>query len=405
MKRFITFLSILALTCAPLSAFARVGLVSSQGIWLSKDKVFAGDTVKIYTIVNNDMYEKLSASVEFYSNTKLIGTTQFSEVPKELAKQLWVEYAFPKGIAHVTVNLTNIVAINADGTQAPIPANAAVTKQVSADFDIDSDSDHDGIGDKEDTDDDNDGVSDEDELKNGTNPLNPDTDGDGLSDKKEGELGTNPTKSDTDGDGVGDAEEVRLGTDPKKKDTDGDGVNDGGEIAHGTNPLVADTDKDGLSDGKEAKAGTNPTKTDTDGDGIKDGQEVKAGTNPLKTDTDADGLTDAQEVKMGTNPLQKDTDSDGVSDSVEKKNGTNPLAAPIVETANDVDSGTAGQEETLAPDTQQDGQVKGEKDFALGDSAASIVKWPFILGSIFSFFLFLIFYGVYLQKKSGEERE
>lgn len=66
---------------------------------------------------------------------------------------------------------------------------------------------------------DNDGMTDEDEARNGTNPIDPsdadgDLDGDGVSNGDEVGLGTNPNSVDSDGDGVSDADEIRLGYDP-----------------------------------------------------------------------------------------------------------------------------------------------------------------------------------------------
>ncbi len=61
---------------------------------------------------------------------------------------------------------------------------------------------------------DDDGLTDDDEIRLGTDPDDPDSDDDGLTDGEEVELGTNPLDPDTDGDGVSDGDEVFLGTDP-----------------------------------------------------------------------------------------------------------------------------------------------------------------------------------------------
>ncbi len=64
---------------------------------------------------------------------------------------------------------------------------------------------------------------------------------------------------DTDGDGLTDAEELRLGTDPLNPDTDSDGLFDGEEVRiYRTDPLNSDTDGDGYTDGQEVRAGYNP---------------------------------------------------------------------------------------------------------------------------------------------------
>ncbi|MCK3975716.1 YSIRK-type signal peptide-containing protein [Streptococcus suis] len=176
---------------------------------------------------------------------------------------------------------------------------------------------------KKDTD--GDGVTDEDEKKDGTDPLNPDTDGDGVNDGDEKKDGTDPLNPDIDGDGVKDGDEKKDGTDSKNLDTDGDGVKDGDEKKDGTDPKNPDTDGDGVKDGDEKKDGTDPTNPDTDGDGVKDGDEKTDGTDPKNPDTDGDGVKDGDEKKDGTDPKNPDTDGGGVKDGDEKKNGTNPL--------------------------------------------------------------------------------
>lgn len=94
---------------------------------------------------------------------------------------------------------------------------------------------------------------------------------------------------DSDGDGLTDEEELKLGTDPFNPDTDGDGLTDYEEVRiYFTDPLNPDTDYDGLSDGDEVHIyKTNPLKYDTDGGGVGDGHEVLVdGTNPLDPSDD-----------------------------------------------------------------------------------------------------------------------
>lgn len=70
---------------------------------------------------------------------------------------------------------------------------------------------------------------------------------------------------DSDGDGLSDEEEVRLGTDPNNPDTDGDGLLDGEEVnQYKTDPLDPDTDDGGINDGIEVNNGADPLDADDD---------------------------------------------------------------------------------------------------------------------------------------------
>ncbi len=176
-----------------------------------------------------------------------------------------------------------------------------------------------------------DGLFDEDEVKLGTNPEDPDTDRDGLKDGEEVKTySTNPLKADTDGDGLNDYDEVKTyATNPGKADTDGDGLKDGDEVSnYKTDPLKADTDGDTLNDGDEVtKYRTDPLKVDTDGDKLNDGDEVNTyKTDGTKVDTDGDDLSDYDEVMTyKTHPLKIDTDGGSVSDGAEVTRKTDPL--------------------------------------------------------------------------------
>lgn len=96
----------------------------------------------------------------------------------------------------------------------------------------------------DDPDTDGDGANDFDEMVNGTNPLRaPESNRSSRSESatepvQPSEPLAQPTgRGDTDGDGLTDPQEERFGTDPLDGDSDGDGVNDSNEIAAGTNPL------------------------------------------------------------------------------------------------------------------------------------------------------------------------
>ncbi|GAB2626394.1 hypothetical protein GCM10026987_24530 [Belliella aquatica] len=184
---------------------------------------------------------------------------------------------------------------------------------------------------------DGDGVPDYQEIKDGSDPLDP-------NDYK-----------DTDGDGVPDYIEERNGTDPTDptdyKDTDGDDVPDyieGRDVTDPTDPNdFKDTDGDGIPDYIEERDGTDPTDPndfkDTDGDGVPDYIEDRDGTDPTDPndykDTDGDGIPDYIEERDSTDPLDpddyKDTDGDGVPDYIEERDGTNPSDSTDFKDSND----------------------------------------------------------------------
>jgi gliding motility-associated-like protein len=188
------------------------------------------------------------------------------------------------------------------------------------------------------TDIDGDGISNQDEITNGSDPLNP-------CDPNINALATN----DCDNDGLDNAGETTAGTDNTNPDTDGDGINDGTEVTNGSDPLNAcdpninalatnDCDNDGLDNAGEITAGTDNTNPDTDGDGVNDGTEVTNGSDPLNAcdpninalatnDCDNDGLDNAGETTAGTDNSNPDTDGDGINDGTEVTNGSDPLNA------------------------------------------------------------------------------
>lgn len=141
---------------------------------------------------------------------------------------------------------------------------------------------------------------------------------------------------DQDDDGLTNDDEITNGTDPLDPDSDGDGVSDGAEVDAGSDPddnmsLPTDTDGDGVPDTVETAASTDPnnnidTPVDTDMDGHPDFVEEAAGSDPndsgsVPTDTDGDLVPDVVEIMQGTNindPLDYlDPDEDLVPSYIE----------------------------------------------------------------------------------------
>lgn len=77
--------------------------------------------------------------------------------------------------------------------------------------------------------------------------------------KKESEDLLLVEKKDSDNDGLSDEEELKYGTDLYRTDTDSDGLFDKEELVkYKTNPLDSDSDSDKYTDGDEVKNGYNP---------------------------------------------------------------------------------------------------------------------------------------------------
>jgi hypothetical protein len=188
-------------------------------------------------------------------------------------------------------------------------------------------------------------------------------------------------QQDSDSDGLTDDYELKIGTDPYRKDSDADGLNDALE-AHSDfsldkdadkiiTPLDRDSDGDGIGDDIEAFGGM---KIDTDGDRTPDF---------LDTDSDNDLLSDAKEaVKTGEAkngqmvtpidndgdriPDYRDTDSDNdqMPDRVDQRDGISASVAAQRQPVTVENPGIAETEEPpvepSAPPETPSGPPKGD---------------------------------------------
>jgi hypothetical protein len=133
-----------------------------------------------------------------------------------------------------------------------------------------------------------------------------DSDQDGLSDEEERRAGSNPLNRDTDGDGLSDLIEAKIGYSLNELDVPSicEDLNEDRER------FVIDRDLDGLNECEERLVGTNPSLVDSDGDHLPDGIEFFRGTDLLNPDSandfDEDGIPNGDEIKEGTDPQSID---------------------------------------------------------------------------------------------------
>ena len=187
---------------------ATIGFVSSSGVWFSADPPFSGVAVKTYSVVLNNEYKQLTATIAFADNGQEFGRTTIV-VPQEEARQIQVIWTPTYGKHTIAAKFVSAFVIDSSGNTKQLSQSEmdSFAPPISQSIDIDNDSDKDGIGDHT-------------EIST---------------------YGTAPLKADTDDDGLNDYDEIfKYKTDPKKANTDGDGMNDGDEVRAGRNPLVQD---------------------------------------------------------------------------------------------------------------------------------------------------------------------
>jgi hypothetical protein len=174
--------------------------VRAEDITFSSSRLISGQKVRIYATVYNFGKKDMTGYVSFYQGAGLIGDSQVVSVRAGgFADEVFIDFVVPDGPFNILVALR--------GTNPPDqnPANDEALTQLfvpSPDKDRDGipdsedncplvanpdqkDSDGDKLGDLCDSDNDNDGLSDEEEKRLGTNPLDPDTDKDGIIDSKD----------------------------------------------------------------------------------------------------------------------------------------------------------------------------------------------------------------------------
>ena len=166
---------LLLLLLFPFSASAEDQLNAGvvRGIWYSKFPFFAGETVRIYTAIQNNSGFDVKGKVQFLRNGESLEETPFSALKGGLV-QVWADWEATEGTSNISARIVEAIP--------PVPNSFATAQH---EVFVDMDTDNDNLGNLQDLDDDNDGLTDEKELVLGTDPLNPDTDLDGIKDSED----------------------------------------------------------------------------------------------------------------------------------------------------------------------------------------------------------------------------
>ncbi|MCA9355227.1 hypothetical protein KC865_01595 [Candidatus Kaiserbacteria bacterium] len=152
-------------TTACLAQSFNAGFV--QGIWYKDETVFADSPTRIYVAVRNHTGADLTGVVEFFDNGERIERNNVSSLDGRIIES-WTDWEPSYGEHVITATISKIELRNVGSSTEAIEVMSASSSDVIF---VDYDTDKDGIGNNEDTDDDGDGIDDEEEIKNGTDPL------------------------------------------------------------------------------------------------------------------------------------------------------------------------------------------------------------------------------------------
>lgn len=121
---FILFILFASPALAVDPAIENAGFVQSN-IWYSKDPFYAGEKIRIYTVIFNGSGYDLSGNVEFLDNGVFIGKADFALASGGRVRDLWVDWKAVEGKHTITARFANVIS---DGPNGKKPALLASTE-------------------------------------------------------------------------------------------------------------------------------------------------------------------------------------------------------------------------------------------------------------------------------------
>lgn len=165
---------------ATLFAEAAPAGIPAGALWFSKEPIFAGETISIFTVVYNSTNYTLSGTAALRDGTTTISKKEFTVPGNGAVNTIVFPWEVTPGNHAFSVAITQS-EFREEGTAIKSTAIAGNTTTPVKRF-ADRDTDKDGVGNVTDADDDGDGLTDAKERTLHTDPLNRDTDGDGIDD-------------------------------------------------------------------------------------------------------------------------------------------------------------------------------------------------------------------------------
>lgn len=108
-------------------AIDNAGFVQSN-IWYSKDPFYAGDKIRVYTVIFNGSAYDLSGAVEFLDNGVLIGKADFALASGGRVRDLWVDWKALEGKHTITARFANVISDGPNGKQPAVLGSAEAGK-------------------------------------------------------------------------------------------------------------------------------------------------------------------------------------------------------------------------------------------------------------------------------------
>lgn len=108
-------------------AIDNAGFVQSN-IWYSKDPFYAGDKIRVYTVIFNGSAYDLSGAVEFLDNGAPINKADFALASGGRVRDLWVDWKATEGKHTITARFANVIADGPNGKETAVLASAEAGK-------------------------------------------------------------------------------------------------------------------------------------------------------------------------------------------------------------------------------------------------------------------------------------